>query len=326
MRGLLRWIGWAALALAAALALWWFMAPREPVVTSVRFDAASIGPRVDDYLRQREAVFDDITPGTQKQVLWAGAPEEQRDLSIVYLHGFSATARELSPVPERLAAALGANLVLTRLAGHGRPGSALAQASVEDWMLDVAEALEIGRRTGRRVVVMATSTGATLAALAARDPQMMQGVAGMILISPNFGINNPAAPLLTVPGARWLVPRLVGAERAFETRNADHARFWTARYPTVALLPMAAAVRAAWRADYSAVTVPALFWLSEADRVVRASRSLKIAERWGGPVEVRKITPGPGDDPNAHVIAGDILSPGQTEPAVEGMRAFIEGL
>lgn len=35
---------------------------------------------------------------------------------------------------------------------------------------------------------------------------------------------------------------------------------------------------------------------------------------------------GPEDDPDAHVIAGDIMSPGQTESAAERMLEWIRGL
>jgi hypothetical protein len=34
----------------------------------------------------------------------------------------------------------------------------------------------------------------------------------------------------------------------------------------------------------------------------------------GGPILVGEIVMGPGDDPNPHVIAGGIMSPGQKAP------------
>ena len=86
-------------------------------------------------------------------------------------------------MPEEVARALGANLFFTRLTGHGRTGAAMAEATAEDWLADMAEAMEIGRRLGQRVVVIGTSTGGTLAAIAATDPQLNAGLAGTVLIS-----------------------------------------------------------------------------------------------------------------------------------------------
>jgi hypothetical protein len=65
---------------------------------------------------------------------------------------------------------LGANLYFARLKGHGRSGDAMLEGSVQGWIDDFAEAVAIGRRLGERVVIMATSTGASLATSAAAGP------------------------------------------------------------------------------------------------------------------------------------------------------------
>jgi alpha-beta hydrolase superfamily lysophospholipase len=64
-------------------------------------------------------------------------------------------------------------------------------------MDDVGEAIKIGKQIGETVIIMATSTGGTLAAAAALDKAAMENVGGIIFISPNFAINNRAANLLT---------------------------------------------------------------------------------------------------------------------------------
>jgi alpha-beta hydrolase superfamily lysophospholipase len=137
----------------------------------------------------------------------------------------SAGPRELSPVPERVAEALGANLYLARLKGHGQDGAALAAASLAEWRADVREALEIGARLGRRVVAVGNSTGATLIALAlARGAEM----AGAALLAPNFGIGRGWRPrLLEAPFARAWLPWVIGRERGFEAVNGAHAAHWT---------------------------------------------------------------------------------------------------
>lgn len=324
MRRLGRWLGRLLLALVVAGGLLWWFGPYEPVDLKAGFDARKFGEGVQVYFESTESAFDDITPGTEKRVIWQdGFKERRTPVSILYVHGFSATSEEIRPVPDRVAAALGANLVYTRLTGHGRGGAAMATATVSDWMADMAEGLAAARAVGDRVVVIATSTGATLAALAALDPEMSRDVTAMVFLSPNFGIHDPASLVLTWPAARWWLPLVVGETRSFTPRKAAQARFWTTSYPTVALLPMAALVRVAAQTDYAAAPMPALVLLSDADRVVRPDITREVMASWGGGVEIRAVAMGPGDDPFAHVIAGDILSPGQTAATVETILSWL---
>jgi alpha-beta hydrolase superfamily lysophospholipase len=313
------------LVLLAALAVTglWIFGPREAVPGQAAFDPADLGDDLDAYFARAEAGVPDLREGVEKRVIWAGAPGARTDLALLYVHGFSATSEEIRPVPDRVAAELGANLIFTRLRGHGRDGAAMAEASVSDWMRDVAEGLAAARAAGDEVIVMATSTGGTLATLAAADPALMQRVRGLILVSPNFAVNNPRAALLTWPGARWWLPLVAGGTRSFTPLNEGHGRYWTTEYPTSAVLPMAALVAHVRAMDHGALQVPALFWFSDADQVVRAEATRQVAGAWGGPVKLNPVTPGPGDDPFAHVLAGDILSPGQTDSAVAGMVAWI---
>ncbi|MDT8856632.1 hypothetical protein RNZ50_16700 [Paracoccaceae bacterium Fryx2] len=97
-------------------------------------------------------------------------------------------------------------------------------------------------------------------------------------------------------------------------------------YPTAALFPMAALVRHVRRLDLSGVTTPALVLMSEDDRVVDPSRTTAVMARWGGPLWIEWRTMGPGDDGWSHVIAGDILSPGQTAETVALILDWAAGL
>jgi alpha-beta hydrolase superfamily lysophospholipase len=310
--------GLAALLVLLALALGFAVAfgPREPVDREIAFDAAALPAELDPWLAEREGALPGLRHSAQKRIVWAGAAGERTPLSVVYLHGFSASAPEISPVPARVAEALGANLFLTRLTGHGRDGAALAEARAGDWIEDTAEAMAIGRRIGARVVLIGTSTGGTLAKLAAHDPDLSEGLAGVVFVSPNFRINRLGASLLTLPWARDWLPVAMGAERGFAPVNAAHAANWTTRYPSEALVPMAALVAHVRRLDPARAEAPALFLYSEHDKVVSPSAVLRMAAEWGGPVELRRFVMGPGDDPADHVLAGDILSPGQTDRAV----------
>lgn len=320
------WIGRLALLVIVAGAALWALGPREVLDREVAFDPAAIPADLDAWLAQRETTFADLRPEARKEIVWAGAPGVRTSLAVVYLHGFSATKEEIRPVPDEVAKALGANLYFTRLAGHGRTGEAMAEARAEDWLYDYAEAMEIGRRLGDRVIVIGTSTGATLAAVGASEPGLSQGLSGIVLISPNFALNSPAAAILDLPFARTWGPWVAGAERSFTPVNEDHGRFWTTRYPTDALFPMATLMRAARGQDWGAVTVPALFIWSPQDKVIDPAWARRVAEGWGGPHEVREVEMGEGDDPYAHVLAGRVLSPGKTAETVAAITEWARGL
>lgn len=315
MRSVGRWLGRLLLIVVALGAAVWFLGPLEPVARS-----GPAGP-VDDptsYLESREAGFDDIVPGTEARIVWAGEAGARSDVVVLYLHGFSASSEEIRPVPDRVAEALGANLIFARLPGHGRDGPAMAEPQAGDWLDDTAQMLALARQIGDRVVVIGTSTGGTLAAWAATEPDMAENVAAMVFVSPNFAVMNPAGALLEWPLAQVWAPWIAGATRSFDPVNEGQATYWTTSYPTLATVRMGALLREMRARDVSGVTIPALFLFSDADQVVSAQATRDVAARWGGATTVApQALPEEGSDPFSHVIAGDILSPAMTEPVVE---------
>ena len=311
---------------ACFLILVFVFGPREPVRLSAGHNKIMIGDDIDAYLAMREGQFDDIIAGVEKQIIWAGEANVKTPLSIIYLHGFTASSREIRPVPDRVAAALDANLYFSRFTGHGRQPSAMADATVARWMDDVGEAIKIGKQIGETVIIMATSTGGTLAAAAALDKAAMENIGGIIFVSPNFAINSCAANLLTWPFARQWVPLVIGKEQQGNPRNDLHARYWMMTYPTTALMPMAAIVAAVDRESYDDVEVPALFYYSRQDQVVAPEKTAAFARSWGGESNSIIASLTADDDRFSHIIAGDIVSPNQTESAVKHMLAWITGL
>lgn len=302
----------------------WLFGPYEKIDLKAGFEPRKFGEGVQVYFESIESQYPGIVPGTQKRVIWQDGFKEQRTpVSILYVHGFSATSQEIRPVPDRVADALGANLVYTRLQGHGLDGAALAAASPSVWMQDVAEGLAAARAVGEKVVVISTSTGGTLMAAAALDAEMSDKVVAMVFVSPNFGVNDPSAFLLTWPAARYWLPWVLGGERIYETDDPDKELYWTNPYPWSALPPMAALIKKVVALDFSTAQVPALFWISDNDSVVRQDISREVAGQWGGLTKIVGVTMGQGDDPSSHVIAGHIMSPGQTDVAVAGMLDWL---
>ena len=279
---------------------------------------------IESWLAEREADVPNLKPGCEKRVIWAGDVSVRTPVSLLYIHGFSASPEELRPLPDLIAGDLGANIHFTRLAGHGRDSAAMALATYEDWMRDVAEAVEIAQSIGDEIVIMGCSTGCTLATLALAGGVSAKAV---IFISPNFGLRNRLAQMvLDAPAVRHWGKYVAGRTRSFEPINDRHTAYWTTSYPTEAVHPMGEAVRAVRRADLSKVTTPAFFSVNEADTVVHPNDIRKVAARWGGPVLLDIIAPGPGDDPGGHVMAGDVFSPNQTRPMAERISAWLRTL
>ena len=304
--------------LLAGLALLFLVGPRPDRSERVSFDPAAIGDDPDAYLARSEAAWPDIRDGLQKEILWADPISKSKTpIALVYVHGFSASRVETAPVSENAARALGANLFVTRLAGHGRTGEAMASAKLTDWFDDMAEAIEIGETIGERVILVAASTGGTLSVWAAHRPDLAGRIDGMVLISPNFAIHGAPTWLLNLPWAESLLPMALGQERSFEPRNEQHAHGWTHRYPSRAVFPMAALLKIVEGIDPAGIPIPALFVYSPEDSVVDARRTADIAARWGGAHEILQITD--STDPNNHVIAGDALSPNTTDRVSEAI-------
>ena len=321
------WLGRALLVLVVAVAAVWFLAPRAEAIMPEGPVAVPEAGEIDAWLAEREGAVENLKDGAEKRVIWAGEPGARTEWAVVYVHGFSATSEEARPVPDLVAEVLGANLHFTRLEGHGidmdTGGAALAEATATEWMDDMTEAAAVGAAIGERVLIVTLSTGGTLAALAAEQGLLPDGVAGIVFISPNFRMANPLAALITAPGAQWWLPVIGGDTRSFEPENEAHGEWWTTVYPSAAVFPLGAAVDRARGADYSAVTIPALFAFDPGDRVIDHEASRAVALSWPDADLVELDVEG---DPMRHIAAGDILSPAMTEPVAEMILRWADAL
>lgn len=277
--------------------------PRVEINTAIH--PVELPSDLDSYLAGEESVYANLVPGTEKKIVWAGTPGEQTNFSIVYIHGFSASRQEIAPLPAIIAEKLHANLFSTRLSGHGRGGTAMLEGSVNAWLNDLSEAMEIGRRLGRRVVLVGTSTGATLAAVQAHiDPR---DLAGLVLLSPNFGPVDRRTVILTWPWGAQLAELLVGKTRTWQPENEAHGRYWTHSYPVRALVPMMGVVQLARSLDWSTIQMPVLVVCSPTDGTVDSAKTAKVFRSMGSTAK-KFVWFDQSRESSHHVLAGDILS------------------
>jgi len=270
-------------------------------------------------IKASEALFSDIRPGTEKKIFWANPEAPARTpLSIIYLHGYTATRREVSPVVENVAKSLGANLFMTRLAGHGRTADAHKGVTTADWIRDALEALQVGKVLGEKVLVIGTSTGGTLASwLTLTQPPGT--ISGVVLISPNYGPQDSLSELVLWPWGNLLVKAIVGDYREFEKANEDQAYFWDTRHHSDSLLPMMALVRHVREMDHTSWKPPVLILFSSQDSVVNPQITLKTFSA----VEHAQVVELPiSQGLSTHVIAGAILNHENTALAQEKISKF----
>lgn len=321
MKRFLAILGGAALILLAAF----FVGPRPQAEVEITFDPNSIPDDIDNWLAQSEARIGGITPGAEKEVIWADpASPAKTPIAVIYLHGFSATRHETRPLAELVAARLNANLFYTRLSGHGQDGEALAAASVKDWLNDTVEAIAVGRRIGEKVLIIGTSTGATLATWAMSGSPWTDSISGSVLISPNYAVQGATIGMLTMPWAETILPLAVGRTRSWEPANEEQGKWWTTSYPLTALIHMGALLELVEDIDKSRITNPALFVYSPDDQVIVPEAATEVAQNWGGPTKILEVTD--TQAPSRHVIAGDILSPNTTQRIADEIVAWWEEL
>jgi len=277
---------------------------------------------LDGYLRISEARFADIRPGAEKTIVWADHENPARTpWSIVYLHGFSASRQEVAPLVDIVAGKLGANVFFTRFTGHGREPDAMGSISAEALLRDALEAQEIGKRLGDRVIVMGSSTGATLATwLASRDHS--HAISALVMLSPNFGLHRAVSEFLLYPGGKILLHLIEGPRYHFEPHNAQHQKYWTTQYPSKALIPLMQVVKLARDKDLRRIQHPTLMLYSPRDTVINAKLVPKYFARLGSPHKALHII-SDLSDPQNHTLAGDILAPDSTQAVAEKILEFV---
>jgi esterase/lipase len=311
-----------------------FLGYRVPIDTTIKIVALPKEPEeLDKLLKESEEKFDDIIPGTEKVILWANPLKKQKTkIAIVYIHGFSSTRQDMYPLCENVTKSLQANLFHTRLTGHGRGSKPLAEASVNDWINDTFEAVEIGRMIGEKVVIISSSTGSALTMwLASEVKRMNDDVVALVFISPNFSLKQPISNVLLWPWGKTIAKIIIGSNRSWKPLNPEQGRYWTTSYPVEALLPMMGTVKIARKAKVENIRQPVLMIFSPFDQVVNTKKTENIFNRLGTTSQQETYTKkivyiNESQDPYNHIIVGDIVSPMNNEIVTKNILNFLEKL
>ena len=218
---------------------------------------------------------------------------------------------EGDPVHQNIAKQFHCNLYLARLAEHGIDTTEdLMNLTAENYWESAKLAYAIGKQLGKKVILMGTSTGGTLALqLAANYPE----IAGLILYSPNIEVFNPSAPLLNNPWGLQ-IGRAVLKSNYVDIKYKDSAypTYWNKHYRIEAVVALQNLLEATMtEANFKKIHQPTLalyYYKDEAhqDNVIKVSAIQKMMQQIATPsnLKMEMAMPNTGE----HVLASPIVS------------------
>ena len=294
-----------------ALIVIYFLGPQppKPVLNEVLPTVASLNA-LDASIADMEATHK-IKLNNQAKIIWADSSKTQTEYAIVYLHGFSASQMEGDPVHQNIAKQFHCNLYLARLAEHGIDTTEdLMNLTADPYWESAKLAYAIGKQLGKKVILMGTSTGGTLALqLASIYPE----IAGLILYSPNIEIFDPSATLLNNPWGLQ-IGRTVLKSNYVDIKYKDSAypKYWNSHYRIEAVVALQNLLEATMtEATFKKIQQPTLalyYYKDEAhqDNVVKVKAIQKMMQQLATPsnLKMEMAMPNTGN----HVLASPIVS------------------
>jgi len=192
--------------------------------------------RLDKYLAKEESTSP-LKPGAEARIIWNSESHESHpkktEYAIVYLHGFRASHPEGDPVHQTIAKRFGYNLFLSRIDEHGIESDYPLLDLTEEKLLQSARfAYEIGKRIGEKIILMGTSTGASLALYLAAQDKLKKNISTLILYSPLIRFYGLKEKLLMNSFGRRILSIFPGRKYLVKTPQTTYAedRIWNKNY------------------------------------------------------------------------------------------------
>lgn len=311
MRKLIRFLAFLILIIVVI----YLMGPKPPMVElnkDLPSISASIG-NIEDYVKRNDEGLT-LKPDHESRIIWANdTVKERTQYSLLYLHGFSASWYEGYPANVEFADYFGCNAYFPRLASHGIvTEDALIDMTPDRLWESAKDALMVARALGRKVIIMSTSTGGTLALKLASD--FPEYVDGLILYSPNIRINDNSAFLLSKPWGLQIGRRSIGANHRVVNEDFDskYCKYWDCKYRMEAVVFLQQLVEETMhKPTWKNVNEPLFLGYyykdeTQQDDVVKVDAMLKMFDNLGtqSDLKVKVAFPEAGN----HVIANELLS------------------
>lgn len=292
----------------------------DPIPTSVSIPLDSL----DGWLAYRESGFKTLKPGNEARIEWFNNSVSVTEYAVVYLHGFTASGEEGNPVHRAFAKRYGCNLYLPRLRGHGLDTTEpLIDLTPENYLESAKEAIAVGKKIGKKVILMCTSTGGTLGIyLAAHDPE----VDVLICYSPNIDIFDPTSQVLTKPWGVQLARLIMGSDYRQYEAPAEFKKYWQTKYRLEGLVAVRQLIDFTMNEEtFSQVKQPIFVggYFKDAaaqDSVVSIEAMREMMPQLGTPEYLKRMVEFPV---GAHVLTNPLRNPDVT-PVEEATFQFAE--
>lgn len=303
-----KWLGIIAL----LLIILYFLGPRPATPRYVKeLPVVPSNPALlEQYVKNGEARHH-LKKDNEARIIWINdSLKEKTEYAVVYLHGFSASQEEGDPVHVLFAKKFGCNLYLSRLAEHGVDTTeAMADLTADKLWNSAKEAYAIGSQLGKKVILLATSTGGSLALkLAAEYPE----IKGLILLSPNIAINDPLAWIANNHWGLQVAHLVKGKYNTTGDTSALEKQYWYTKYRMESVTEMQELLETTMKASlFEKIKQPVLMLYyykddEHQDKVVKVSAMKRMFTQLGTPDSLKRqiAVPGAGE----HVIGSYIKS------------------
>ncbi len=323
----MRWLKILLYTLGVLFILYFFGPRPQTPEYNISMPAVPQLNELDKFIAAGEALHK-LKPNNEARIVWANdSVQQQTEYAIVYLHGFSASQEEGAPVHRTIAHQFGCNLYLSRLAEHGIDTTEqLMNLTADKYWESAKQALAIGKKLGKKVILMGTSTGGTQAVqLAAAYPN---DIAALILYSPNIAINDPNAWLLN---NHWglQIARIVKQSNYLDPPDERpiYKQYWNKPYRLEATVALQEMLETSMNeTTFNKVKQPTLllyYYKDEQhqDPVVKVSAMKEMFEQLGTAPALKRAIAVP--EAGNHVIASPIKS-GDVETVAKETKKFME--
>ena len=289
------------------------------------FDLPNDLGELERKITEQESQVKGIKPDNEARIVWADSLPAITEYALVYIHGFSASHEEGAPLHENLARKYHANLYKARMAEHGTDlgDETMANLTTDSYIESAEKALAIGRKIGKKVIVIATSAGGALSLyLASRH----HDIEALVLYSPCIEIYDKNAALLDNPWGLKLGQLVQGKPyNDIIPPNENQPLYWTMHYRLEALVALQNLLTHAMNEEtFQKVTCPVFvgyYYKDEEnqDKVVSVPAILNMFDQLGSEHKVKKAFP----KAENHVLASWVLSK-DVEGVQEGTEEFLD--
>ncbi len=289
--------------------------PATPVYKTEMPRVPAGATELENYVKENESLHK-LKPNNEARIIWANDSSKQKtEYAIVYLHGYSASQEEGSPIHTNIAKEFGCNLYLSRLAEHGIDTTdPMINLTPAEYWESAKQALAIGKQLGNKVILMGTSTGGTNALqLAATYPN---DIAVLVLMSPNIAINNSNAYLLNNPWGLQLAKLITGdGYVTSKDQRPEFKAYWYSHYPLQSTVQLQEMIETTMNKEtFEKVKQPLLMLYYYKDQVhqdsvVSVPAMLQMFDELGSAVKIKEAVPNTGDHViGSYIKSGDLLS------------------